>query len=143
MDIHIVTVGVEMVVEHQRSVHKRARVHQATAFLDDHAFQVEDENAIKDLVSESTLAAENHDLLVCDLVRIAHISRYPASLVAFCCSNLLPRVLLDVIYFDNINKALLIDSSTEREQVLVLEAAKSGARPRYIKWSNNLPFVLL
>jgi hypothetical protein len=55
----------------------------------------------------------------------------------------LPSISLDVVDFDDINDSLLIYSSTEGKNVLVLETAQSNTRPRNIEWSDYLPFVLL
>lgn len=113
MNINIISVSIQGMVENQRCVHERARVHHGSAFFDDHAFKVEDKDSIEDLERKSTLSSEYHDLLICDLIGIRHVSWDPLSLIAAPSRNFLPRVLFNIIYFNGIDNSLLIDSSSE------------------------------
>lgn len=68
-----------------------------------------------------TLAAKQKDFVIRDLVGKTHVGRHPVGLVDLGSANLLPHVPRDVINFDRVDNALLIYSSTESENVVVLK----------------------
>ena len=124
MDIDIVSVSIQGMIEYQRCVHKGARIDHGAAFFDNHAFKVKDKDSIEDLERKSTLSSEYHDLLICDLISIRHVSRDPLRLIATASRNFLPRVLFNIIDYIGFDNSLLIDSSSKREEVLILEATQ-------------------
>jgi len=141
--VNIIAKCVHIVVKHERGVHEWARVDKTTALLYNHLFDVENKTPVKDLESDGALATENHDFVVSNLVGQTHVTCYPFALVDQRSSDFLPDVTLDVIHFNSINNALLINTTTESEQVLVLEWAQSNASSGHSHVSNLLPFVLL
>lgn len=100
-------------IEYERCIHERAWVDQASSFLDDHAFEIEDENSIKDLEGEGTLTSKDHDFFVSDLVSVAHVGGNPFGFVTDARRNLLPSIFLDIIDFNYINDSSLIHSAAE------------------------------
>ena len=110
-------------VEYKRGIHEGAWIHKWSSFLDAHSLKIEDKATVENLERQRTLSSKDHDLFVRDLVGIAHVSRNPFGLVAATSWNLLPGIALNVIDLDCVNYSLLIYSSTEREEILVLEAA--------------------
>ncbi len=113
VNIDIISISIQGMVENQRCVHKRARVHHGAAFFDHHALKVEDKDSIEDLERKSALSSEYHDLLISDLISIRHVSGDPLSLIAATSRNFLPRVLFNIIYFNGIDNSLLINSSSK------------------------------
>ena len=71
--------------------------------------------------SECTFASEEQDLVVSDLMGKAHVAWHPVGLVDLWCSNFLPDIARDVINFYCVNNSLLIDSSAECEDIIVLK----------------------
>ena len=90
VDIDIVSVSIQGMIEYQRCVHKGARIDHGAALFDNHAFKVKDKDSIEDLERKSTLSSEYHDLLICDLISIRHVSRDPLRLIATASRNFLP-----------------------------------------------------
>jgi hypothetical protein len=124
VDVDIISVSIQGMVEYQRCIHKRARVHHGATFFDHHAFKVKDEDSIKDLERKCALSSKYHDLLICHLKSIRHVSWNPLSLITTTSWNFLPRVLFNIIDFNGVYNPLLIDSSSKREKVLILEATQ-------------------
>lgn len=143
VDVDVVSIGVEVVVEHEWGVHEWARVHEGASLIDLHLLNVKDEHSVEDLESQSTFTSKDHDLLVCDLVSQTHIGWNPFGLVTQGWRNFLPRVSLNVVYFNYINDSLLINSTSKCKEILILETAEGNTRPRDIQRSNQLPFVFL
>ena len=81
VDVYVIAKSVKVASEDQRSVHKRAGINQFALLTNFHLFDVEYETAVKDLESVSTLASENEDLVVSDLVGETHVPRDPLGLV--------------------------------------------------------------
>jgi len=122
MDVNIITEGIERATEDEGRVHKAAGVNQLSAFLDLHLLDVHDEATVEDLLSQSTLTSKDDDLVVRDLVGQTHVAGDPLALVeAGSALNLLPDVLRDVVALYGVYDILLVDSSSERENVVVLE----------------------
>ena len=68
MHVDVVTIGVETVVEDKWRVHERTRIHETASLVDLHALHVKDEDSVEDLEGQSTLASEDHDFFLSDLV---------------------------------------------------------------------------
>jgi hypothetical protein len=81
MDVDIVTISVQAVVEHKRSVHERARIDKTTSLMNYHLLNVEYEATVEDLESDGTLSSEDDDFLISDLISKTHISRNPLGLI--------------------------------------------------------------
>ena len=71
--------------------------------------------------SECTFASEEQDLVVSDLMSKAHVAWHPVGLVDLRGGDFLPDIARDVINFYCVYNSLLIDSSTECEDVIVLK----------------------
>lgn len=127
MDVGVVSKGVERVVEYQGLVHEGALVHQAASLDDLHLFKVQHKDTIKDVVGNRTLASEDHDLLLSDLVGETHVGGHPQTLVLGRQLQLLPHVPLDVIDFDCVYNHLLVYSATDGKEILVFEGAQGHA----------------
>ena len=69
----------------------------------------------------STLASEQKNLIVRNLVGKAHVAGDPARLVNLWSADLLPNVARDVIHFDGVDDPLLVNTTAESEDVIVLE----------------------
>ena len=93
--------------------------------------------------SHCTLASKQDDLIVCDLVSKAHIRWNPLRLVHLGRSDLLPRIPRDIIHFYRVDDLLLIDTTSECKDVVVLEGTERGARPWNLHLCNNLPLIFL
>lgn len=143
MHVNIIAVGIEIGVENKRRIHKRTRVDQAASLTNLHFFDIEDKAPIEDVESDGTLATEQQDLVVCDLVSQAHVGGHPVRLVDLRSTDLLPNVSRNVIYLDCINNTLLIYSAPKGKDVVVLEDTKGGSSTRHSHISDELPFILL
>lgn len=124
MHIHVVSVRVQVAVEHERSVHERAWVNKTAMLTNAHLLNVEYIATVEDLEQYRRLSSKDHDFLVRDLVGQSHVRGHPTSLVdARAPAYLLPNVPLDVVDFDRIYYSLLINPTAKCEHVLVLECA--------------------
>ena len=122
--IDIITVSVEVVVEDERRVHKRTGVNKTSPFLDFHLFNVEDKTSVEDLESDRALPAEQNDFVVCDLIGQTHIRWHPFRLIYLRILDFLPNISRNVIHFNCVDNSLLVDSASERKDVIVLEGTK-------------------
>ena len=143
MHVDVVSIGVKVGVEDQGRVHERTGVDQAAPLTNLHLLHIEDEAPVEDVEGRRALATEEDDLVVSDLVRKAHVRGHPVGLVAFGSANFLPHISGDVVNFDCVNDALLVDSSSEGEDVVVLKDAKGGSSTRNSHIGDELPLILL
>ena len=143
VDVNVVSVGVQVMVEDQRSVHEAARIDKAATLAHLHFLDIEYEAPVEDMEGGGTLPTEQQDLIIGDLVSEAHVAGNPARLVDLRGGNLLPDVARNVVNFNSINDSLLIDAPAESEDVVVLEDAEGGSGAGHTHISNELPFVLL
>jgi len=124
MHIHVVSVRVKVTVEHERSIHERARIHKTAMLAYAHLLDVEDIATVEDLEKYRRLSSKDHDLLVSDLMCQSHVRGYPAGLIDTRATGyLLPHVPLDVVDFDRVYNPLLIYPPAKRKHVLILECA--------------------
>ncbi len=61
MHINVVAIGVEAVIEDERSAHERTGVYERSTLSDHHLLQVQDEHSVEDLSGDAVLASENDD----------------------------------------------------------------------------------
>jgi hypothetical protein len=69
MDVHIVSICIQIAIENKRSVHEGARVYQASMFTHTHFLNIKHIATIENLKHDGTLASKNHDFLIGYLVR--------------------------------------------------------------------------
>lgn len=143
MDVNVISIGIQTVVEYQWSIHEAARVYKTSSFTNLHLFHIEHEAAIEDMESGRALATEEKDLIVSDLVSETHVGGHPLRFVDLWCINLLPDITRNVVNFNSIDDALLINPSSEGEDIIVLEDTKTGASARHAHISDQLPLVFL
>ena len=143
MHVDVVSVGVEVRVEDEGRVHERAGVHQTAPLTNLHFLNIEDEAPVEDVESRRAFATKEDDLVVGDLMSKAHVGGHPVRLVDFSATNFLPHISGDVINFDCVHDALLVDSSSEGEDVVVLKDAKGGSCAWNSHISDQLPLILL
>ena len=141
--VDIVTIGVEVVIEYERRIHEGAWVNKTAPFLDFHFLNVEDKTSVENLESDRALSSKQNDLVVRYLVSQTHVGRNPLGLVDLRVVNLLPHIAGYVVDFDGVNNTLLINASTKRKDVVVLERAQRHARPWDTHFVNLLPLVFL
>ena len=79
-------------VEHQRRVHEAARINQAASLTNLHFFYIEYEATVENMESRSTLATEQKNFVVSDLMGQSHIRGNPLGLVDFGSRDLLPNI---------------------------------------------------
>jgi hypothetical protein len=87
-----------------------------------HLLDIKNEAAIEDLECDCTLTSKYDDFFVGDLISKTHICRNPFSLVYKRSRNLLPDISLNVIDLNYIYDSLLIYSSSESKDILILES---------------------
>ena len=92
VDIHIVSISVEIVVEDKGRVHKGTRVNKTSSFLDLHLFNVEDKTSVEYLESDRALSSKQNDLIVRNLVSQTHVGWHPIRFVDLQVLNLLPHI---------------------------------------------------
>ena len=68
MDVDIVSESIQIATEDQRGVHERARIHKLALLSNFHSLDVEYETTVEYLERKSTLASEDQDFMVSDLV---------------------------------------------------------------------------
>ena len=93
--------------------------------------------------SKCAFASKEQYLIVSDLMSKAHVARHPVGLVDLRSCNFLPDIARYVINFYCVNNSLLIDSSTECEDVIVLKDTKGSSSARHTHISNEFPLILL
>lgn len=143
VDVNVVAIGVEAVVEDQRSVHEAAGVDKATTLAKLHFLNVEHEAAVEDVEGSCALSTEQQNLVIGDLVGEAHVAGHPARLVDLGRSYFLPDVARDVVDLDGVHNPFLVDTTSECKDVVVLEDTEGGSGAGHTHISNKLPFVLL
>lgn len=131
-----------MATEDKRSVHEATRVHEFALFANLHLLDVEYEHATEDLESDGTLTTKDQDLIVSDLVCEAHVARNPLGFVAVRRCNLLPYVLGNVVALDCIHNLALVNTTTKREDEVVLEATQCHTGAGDSETVDLLPLVL-
>ena len=125
--VDVISVGIEVVVEHERGVHETARVHKASPFAKFHLLDIEDKASVENVERCGALASEKKNLVVGDLMGEAHVRWNPTRLVDLGSANLLPDVARDVIDFDRVDDALLVDTPAKRKNVVIFEDAEGSA----------------
>ena len=143
MHIDVVAISVEALIEHQRSIHERAWIHEATSLTNLHLLNVKYEASIENVESHCALASKKKYLVVSDLMRQTHIRWYPFGLVHLWSCYLLPDIARDIVHFNGIYDSLLIDSSSKSKNVVVFEDTEGCASARYSHISNKLPLIFL
>ncbi len=143
MHIDVVTISIQTVVEHQRCVHKRTWIHQTATLTNLHLFNVKDKTAVENVECHRAFATKKKDLVVSDLVSQPHVGGHPLGLVDLGGRDFLPNIARNVINFNSIHDSLLIDSSPESKDVVVLEDAERGASARHAHISDQFPLVFL
>ena len=143
MHVDVIAVGVKARVEYQWCVHERTRIHEAASLTNLHLFHIEDETSIEDVESCGALATEQKNLVVSDLVRQSHVRRHPVGLGNLGPADLLPDISRNVVNFDRIDNALLVDPATKCKDVVVLEDAERRASTWDAHVGDELPLVLL
>ena len=73
MHVDVIAVGIEAAIEDEGCVHEAARIHQTASLTNLHFLHIEDEAAIEDVESQSTLSTEEQNLVVSDLMGKAHV----------------------------------------------------------------------
>ena len=124
MHVDVVTVRVQATIENEWSVHERAGINKTSVLAHAHLFYVEDIAPIENLEEDGGFTSEDHDFLVGDLVRQTHVRWHPACFVnSHSTSNLLPYVSLDVVHFNSVHDAFLVNTPSESKHVVVLKGA--------------------
>ena len=143
VDINVVSIGIQVVIEYQWSVHEGTRIDKTTSFLDLHLLHIEHKTPIEDMESHCTLATEQYDLIVSDLMSQAHVGRNPLRLVNFWSSNFFPGIPRDIVDFNSVHNLLLVNPPTKSENVVVLESAERSSSSRNLHLCNDFPLILL
>jgi len=141
--VDVVSISIQASVKDEGSVHERARVDKTSMFAHAHLLHVEDIASIENLEHDGAFSAEDHDFLVCNLVSKAHVRGHPVALINHRSLNFLPDISLDIIAFDGIYNALLVNSASKRKHVIVFKGAKRYSSSRDAHLSNNFPLILL
>ena len=143
MDVDVITVSVEASIEDERSVHEGAGVNKTSMFTHAHLFDVKHITPVEDLEHHGTLATEYHDLLLSYLMGQTHVGGHPVALVNHGSLDLLPDITFDVVALDGVNDALLVDSTSESEHIVVLEGTERNTGSGDSHLSQDFPFILL
>ena len=77
VDVNVVTVSVQVGVEHKWSVHEGAWIDETASLTNLHLFDIEDEASVENVECCCGLSTEKQDLVVSDLMSQSHISRHP------------------------------------------------------------------
>ena len=127
VDVNVISKSIKVATEHKWSVHERAWIDKLTFFFDFHLLEIEYETSIKDLESQSTLATENENFVIGDLIGQAHVAWNPLRLVDQRRLDLLPHILGDVIALNGVDDVLLVDSASKCKEEVILKSTKGNA----------------
>ena len=134
MDVNIITESIHVSTEYQWRIHEGAWIHKLSLFLNLHLLDIEYEASIEDLLSNGTLASENHYFVVSDLISKTHVTRNPVRFVnsstsnrVLTSNNFLPHIFRDIIAFNCVNNILLINSTSKCKNEVVLERTQCNS----------------